>query len=140
MSVGQLCRSYTVATTDYKNPCRPWPTRVCCHTLTKPDCLAPLRTLHHEIDGDVSDTYDDVEFQPMNAIGVHQPRHDSDHESVETETSSIDQESQEQPHEYEAAGFSPVISYHPAAQEQDEETEPSGISPMTLHESDPLLD
>ena len=27
----------------YKNPCHPWPTRVCCHTLTKPDCLAPLQ-------------------------------------------------------------------------------------------------
>ena len=28
----------------YKNPCHCWPTRVCCHTLTKPDCLAPYRT------------------------------------------------------------------------------------------------
>ena len=27
----------------YKNPCHCWLTRVCCHTLTKPDCLAPLQ-------------------------------------------------------------------------------------------------
>ncbi len=27
----------------YKNPCHHWLTRVCCHTLTKPDCLAPLQ-------------------------------------------------------------------------------------------------
>ncbi len=50
-SVGQLCRSYAVATADYKNPCSRWPTIVCCHTLTKPDCLAPLQnsTMNHEI-------------------------------------------------------------------------------------------
>ncbi len=27
----------------YKNPCYCWLTRVCCHTLIKPDCLAPLQ-------------------------------------------------------------------------------------------------
>ena len=27
----------------YKNPCCHWPTRVCCHTLTKPDYLVPLQ-------------------------------------------------------------------------------------------------
>ncbi len=41
--MGQLCRSYPAATADYKSPCSYWPTRVCCHTLTKPDCLAPLQ-------------------------------------------------------------------------------------------------
>ncbi len=35
-SVEQLCRSYAATTIG-------WPTRVCCHTLTKPDCLAPLQ-------------------------------------------------------------------------------------------------
>ncbi len=27
----------------YNYPCHCWPTRVCCHTLTKPDYLAPLQ-------------------------------------------------------------------------------------------------
>ncbi len=27
----------------YKNPCHDWLTRVCCHTLTKPDYLTPLQ-------------------------------------------------------------------------------------------------
>ncbi len=27
----------------YKNPCHCWLTRVCCHTLTKPDYLVPLQ-------------------------------------------------------------------------------------------------
>ena len=61
MSVGQLRRSYAAATTDYKNPCSCWPTRVCCHTLTKPDCLAPLQNSTPDQDPGLSAANQDEE-------------------------------------------------------------------------------
>ncbi len=41
MLAEQLCRA--TLPLPYKNPCHRWPTRVSCHTLTKPDYLAPLQ-------------------------------------------------------------------------------------------------
>ena len=44
MSAEKLCSSMLLLLLlTYKIPCYYWPTRVCCHTLTKSDCLAPLQ-------------------------------------------------------------------------------------------------